>query len=289
MYRTSFFLIITLLSCAFPLTGLAQEKENHFPQRIVSLGPINTENIYLLGAEDRLVGNTSYCVRPEAAQDKQKIGSVMQISIEKILSLRPDLVLATGLTQPQQLNKLRDLGLRVVQFQQPSSFAEICAQFRRIGELLGLEERAEQVVREAEEKVEAVAVATAQLPRPKVFLQIGSRPLFGAAPDSFTHDFIALSGAVNVIGEQQHGTASYEKVLVKNPDVIIIAMMGSESGIAQEEKKKWQGFPIAAVQHDQVHVVSPDLACSPSPATFAETLSIMAALIHPELRSRLRK
>ncbi|MCW5210595.1 ABC transporter substrate-binding protein, partial [Desulfobulbus sp. N3] len=119
----------------------------------------------------------------------------------------------------------------------------------------------------------------------KVFLQIGSRPLFGAAPDSFTHDFIALSGAVNVIGDQQHGTASYEKVLVKNPDVIIIAMMGSETGIAQEEKKKWQGFPIAAVQNDQVHVVSPDLACSPSPATFAETLSTMAALIHPELTS----
>ncbi|RWX47941.1 iron complex transport system substrate-binding protein [Candidatus Electrothrix aarhusensis] len=283
MYTTAFFLIITLLSCAFPLHG--QAGPNPFPQRIVSLGPINTENVYLLGAEDRLVGNTSYCVRPEAAKDKKKIGSVMQVSIEKILSLRPDLVLATGLTQPQQLNKLRALGLRVVQFQQPSSFAEICAQFRRVGELLGLEERAEQVVQEAERKVEAVAVATAQLPRPKVFLQIGSRPLFGAAKDSFTHDFIALSGAVNVIEEQQHGTASYEKILMKDPEVIIIAMMGSESGIAQEEKKKWQGFPLAAVQNNQVHVVSPDLACSPSPATFAETLSIMAALIHPELAS----
>ncbi|WLE96183.1 MAG: helical backbone metal receptor [Candidatus Electrothrix communis] len=285
MYTTSFFLIITLLSCALPLTGLAQEQENHFPQRIVSLGPINTENVYLLGAEDRLVGNTSYCVRPEAAQDKKKIGSVMQFSLEKILSLRPDLILATGLTSPVQLKKFRDLGLRVEQFPQSASFAEICTQFRQLGKLLGMEERAEQVVREAEKKVKAVAVATAQLPRPKVFLQIGSRPLFGAAPDSFTHDFIALSGAVNVIGDQQHGTASYEKVLVKNPDVIIIAMMGSETGIAQEEKKKWQGFPIAAVQNDQVHVVSPDLACSPSPATFAETLSTMAALIHPELTS----
>ncbi|CAK8723923.1 Cobalamin-binding protein [Candidatus Electrothrix laxa] len=232
------------------------------------------------------MGNSSYCVRPEAAKDKEKIGSVMQISIEKILSLRPDLVLATGLTQPQQLKKLRDLGLRVVQFQQPSSFTEICTQFRQVGELLGLEKRAEQVIREAEKKVAAVAVATAHLPRTKVFLQIGSRPLFGAAKDSFTHDFIALSGAENVIEEQQHGTVSYEKILMKNPEVIIIAMMGSETGIAQEEKKKWQGFPITAVQNNQVHVVSPDLACSPSPATFAETLSIIAGLIHPELRSK---
>ncbi|MCI5168565.1 MAG: ABC transporter substrate-binding protein, partial [Candidatus Electrothrix sp. GM3_4] len=175
------------------------------------------------------------------------------------------------------------------QFKQPSSFVEICTQFRRVGELLGLEERAEKVIRGAQEKVKAVQAAVADLPQRRVFLQIGSRPLFGAAKDSFTHDFIALSGAVNIIGEQQHGTVSYEKILMKNPEVIIIAMMGSESGIAQKEKKKWQGFPIKAVQNNQVHVVSPDLACSPSPATFAETLSIMAGLIHPELRSRLRR
>ncbi|WPD23316.1 MAG: helical backbone metal receptor [Candidatus Electrothrix scaldis] len=285
MYRYRFFfLFITLLSYFLPLTG--QARENSFPQRIISLGPINTENVYLLGAQDRLVANTNYCVRPEAAKDKEKIGSVMQVSIEKILSLRPDLILATGLTSPVQLKKLRDLGLRVEQFRQSSSFVEICEQFRRIGALLGLEEQAEKVIREAEKKVAKVGAAVAPLPRPKVFLQIGSRPLFGAAQNSFTQDFIALSGGINVIGEQKKGTVSYEKVLMKNPDVIIIAMMGSETGIAQEEKEKWEGFPmLSAVQKKQVSVVDPDLACSPSPATFAETLSLMAKLIHPELRS----
>jgi iron complex transport system substrate-binding protein len=280
MNRYLFFL--SMLLCLAPVAE--QAEANTFPQRIVSLGPINTENVYLLGAEDRLVADTNYCVRPEAAKSKEKIGSVMQVSIEKILSLRPDLILATGLTQPQQLKKLRELGLRVEQFQQPASFAEICTYFLRLGRLLGLEQRAEQVIREAESRVAAVTAAAAQLPRRKVFLQIGSHPLFGAAPDSFTHDFIALSGAVNVMGDQKHGTVSYEKVLVKNPDVIIIAMMGSEAGIAVQEQKKWQGFPmLTAVQNHQVHIISPDLVCSPSPATFAETLSIMAGLIHPEL------
>ncbi|MCI5140979.1 MAG: hypothetical protein D3909_04480 [Candidatus Electrothrix sp. ATG1] len=84
-------LFLTLLLCSLPMSGQAQEKS--YPQRIISLGPINTENIYLLGAEDRLVGNTNYCVRPEAARNKEKIGSVMQFSIEKILSLQPDLIL----------------------------------------------------------------------------------------------------------------------------------------------------------------------------------------------------
>ncbi len=278
-----FIFFITLLLCIFPPTG--QAEENSFPQRIVSLGPINTENVYLLGAEDRLVGNTSYCVRPKAAGSKEKIGSVMEISIEKILSLRPDLILATALTRPQQVKKLKGLDLRVVQFRQPESFREICTHFLRIGELLGLEERAEKIIREARTQVEAVIAATADLPRRKVFLQIGSRPLFGAAANSFTHDFIRLSNGINVIGEQKRGTVSYEKVLVRNPDAVIIAIMGSETGIAGEEKKKWRRFPmLKAVENNQVHIVNPNLVCSPSPATFAQALSLVAELIHPELK-----
>jgi iron complex transport system substrate-binding protein len=276
-----YLLLIVLLSCLLPLP--AQAQENSFPQRIVSLGPINTENIYLLGAEDRLVGNTSYCVRPDAARSKEKIGSVMQVSIEKILSLKPDLILATGLTQPQQADKLRELGLRTEQFQQPASFAEICAQFRRIGELLGLDERAEKIIRQMKGKVQAVTAAAAQFPQRKVFLQIGSRPLFGAASNSFTNDFIALSNGLNVIGAQKHGAVSYEKILAEDPEVIIIAMMGSETGIAGQEKRKWQRFPISAVQNKQVHIVDPNVVCSPSPATFAEALSLIAKLIHPQL------
>ncbi|WP_446007963.1 ABC transporter substrate-binding protein [Candidatus Electrothrix sp.] len=279
--RKYLLLCITLLTCAIPVNGQAST----FPQRIISLGPINTENVYLLGAEDRLVANTSYCVRPEAAKAKTKVGSVMQVSIEKILSLRPDLILATGLTQPQQLNKLRELGLRVEQFPQSSSFAEICTQFRRLGAILGLEQRAEEVIREMEDKVKAISTAAAALPKRKVFLQIGATPLFGAAANSFTHDFIRLSNAINVIGEQQNGTVSYEKILARNPEVIIIAIMGSETGIAGEEKRKWQRFPLHAVNKDQVYIVPPDLVCSPSPATFAEALALVAGLIHPELKA----
>lgn len=278
--RRCLLLCITLLSCLLP----ARAQENSSPQRIVSLGPINTENVYLLGAEDRLVGNTRYCVRPEAARAKTKIGSVMQVSIEKILSLRPDLILATGLTAPVQLKKFQELGLRVELFPQSASFAEICTQFRRLGKLLDLEQRAEGIIQEMRDKVKAVSAAAAALPQRRVFLQIGATPLFGAAPDSFTHDFIALSNGINVIAEQQHGTVSHEKVLSKDPELIIIAIMGSETGIAGEEKRKWQRFPISAVQNDQVHIVDPNLVCSPSPATFSEALSLLAGLIHPELK-----
>ena len=289
-----FFALCVLLLMAGSVSALELHDQTDRPakmaakaQRIVSLGPLNTENIYLLGAGDRLVGNTSYCVRPEAARHKAKIGSVMQVSIEKIISLRPDMVLATALTRPEQINQLEKMGVRIVRFRQPASFSEICEQFVELGQLLGLEERARRIVRQAKEEVEALRRETAHLPKKKVFLQVGSRPLFASVTSSFTHDFIALGGGVNIAEGQRSGAMDYEKVIAENPDVIIIAMMGSETGIAAEEKRNWQRMHVLkAVQTGQVHVVEPSLVCSPSPATFVRTLRLIAGLIHPEIELR---
>jgi len=253
------------------------------PQRIVSLGPMNTENVFLLGAGDRLVGTTSYCVRPAAAKETAKIGTVTQFSLEHLLSLHPDLVLATGLTAPEQVEKLRQLGLRVVQFRQPVSFAEICSQFIDTGKLLGLEEKAKEIVRQAEAKVQAVSAAAAKQPQRTVFLQIGANPLFGAADNSFTQDYIRLSNGVSVLAGQYSGAVGLEQVLALNPEVILIALMGSQGGrLAEEERARWQSFPfLKATQRGHVEVINSELICSPSPPAFAEVLALIADMIHP--------
>ncbi len=256
-------------------------------QRIVSLGPINTENVFLLGAGDRLVGTTEYCNRPQAAQIIPKIGSVMQVSVEKIISLKPDLILATGLTSPQQFKKLRDLGLTVVQFGHPTSFDEICDQFKKLGELLGLTAKAEQIINRAKSGVNNVKALVSNSPLQKVFLQVGSSPLFGSVESSFTHDFIRLGGGTNIIDDQTSGTTNTEKVIAHNPDVIIVAIMGSETGIAAQEKIGWESISVLnAMQQNRIHIIDPNLVCSPSPVTFSETLRIIAGLIHPEINQK---
>lgn len=252
-------------------------------ERIVSLGPLITENIFLLGAGDSLVGNTIYCQRPEAALRKTKVGSVQELSIEKIVSLQPQLILANNLTPPPQVEKMRLLGLRVETFRQPTSFVDICEQFLRLGRMLGLEERAEAIVDQARRKVAMVRQAVAPLPRRKVFLQVGAHPLYSSIKSSFTNDFIELGGGINIAGEQLSGVMKTEQVIALNPDLIIIAVMGSEDGIGAGEKKRWLDFAaIKATRNKQVHVMDPDLVCSPSPPTFADTLVSLARLIHPE-------
>ena len=254
-----------------------------YPERIISLGPIITENVFLLGAGKRLVGDTIYCVRPEEARLREKIGSLMEINIEKILALKPDLVLATALTSPSQVQKLKGLGLRVVRFPKPGSFNAVCSQLLELGRLLGLEGRAEEIVREVEEETGCITSKVSGLPRKKVLLQVGADPLFVSVPGSFTNDYIELAGGINVAADQTTGLFGMEKALVKDPDVIIIAVMGSETGTAAREKERWLSYrSINAVKNEKVYTVNPDIICSPSPCTFVLALRKLTALIHPD-------
>jgi iron complex transport system substrate-binding protein len=256
------------------------------PKRIVSLGPVNTENVYLLGAGDRLVGTTRYCVRPEAAKNTEKIGSVMQVSVEKIIGLQPDLVLATGLTRASQVDLLRKVGLKVVRFDQPSSFASSCDQFEQLGRLLGLEEKAKAITAELHYQIRTMVdrIIQLELPSQKVIMQIGADPLYVSGRDSFTNDFIELILAENAIGNTPSGRVGYERVIAADPDVILIGIMGSETGVAADERKKWgQIKVIKAVKDKRIHVVDPNLVCSPSPDTFVQALRTIVPLIYPEM------
>ncbi len=280
MFRYIICLMLLAGAGLSPVAALSEDGQ--YPQRIVSLGPINTENVFLLGAGNRLVANTSYCVHPAAAKAKVKIGSVMQFNIEQILGLRPDLILATGLTSLQQVAQLTASGARVVHFRQPSSFAAICEQFLELGKLLGLEGKAQEIIDEARKEVGAIQGRVKGLPPKKVFLQVGATPLFSSVETSFTNDFIVLAGGINIAAGKHDGRYNHEMVTAQNPEVIIVAIMGSEGGAGAREKEEWLRFaPITAVQNRQVFVLDADLICSPSPLTFVKGLEQMATLIHP--------
>ena len=278
-----FFSLLLVCGPIAVLPATADSKAHPIYERVVSLSPLITENIFLLGAGNSLVGNTIYCQRPEAAQHIEKVGSVQELSLEKIVSLNPQLILASNLTPPQTVEQLRSLALRVETFGQPASFEDICNHFLRLGAILNRNEYAVALVDQARRKVDAVRRAVSSLPRRKVFLQVGAHPLFSSVQSSFTHDFIELGGGINIAGEQKTGAMKTEQVLALNPDLIIIAVMGSENGIGAEEKARWMRFStLEAVRANQVHVMDPNLVCSPSPTTFADTLVTIARLIHPQ-------
>lgn len=251
--------------------------------RVVSLSPIITETIYLLGAQNALVGNTSYCNVPPEAANKEKIGSVTQVNVEKIISLSPDLVITSALTREKQIRILKKQGIRIMEVKNPKTFEQMCDLTRQIGGAVGKSREAENITAKAGTRVQAIQKRVAGLPPRRVFIQIGIKPLKTATRELFINEFIRLSGGINIAEDLPSWVYSREQVIKENPDVILVATMGSSKKAAVLEKNRWMGFAsLKAGVNNEIHALDPELICSPTPVSFAQGLAHVAALIHPE-------
>ncbi|WP_159521316.1 ABC transporter substrate-binding protein [Sunxiuqinia indica] len=248
------------------------------PERIISLAPSLTKNLYLLGAEDLLVGCTSYCVL-QSETDADVVASAVQVNYEKAVILKPDLVITTSLTKPKTIETFRKLGVQVHEFPTPQSFEEICSQFVDLGELIGKKALATEIIAEAKAHIETIKKKVPEdQPRQKIFMQIGANPLFAVVPHTFMNDFVRFSGTENIASDLSVGSINRETILVRNPDVIIVVLMGS---LGAEEKDRWEEFDsLSAVQKDQVFIVNADKTCSPTPLSFVEALDEIISLIY---------
>jgi iron complex transport system substrate-binding protein len=270
-------LIIIIFLFNICAQGFCSPEDSSYPQRIISLGPALTEQLYLLGVEDKLVGVTTYCKRPLDAQKKEKIGTVLETNLEKIIHLEPDLVLATPLTNPKTIEKLKSLKVEVRTVLAARKFSQICEQFLELGRIVGRERRAEEIVRRAKKELGILRKKVQNLPKVRVFIQIGARPLFTAAEDSFFNDFIDFAGGINIARGAKSGLYSRERVLEDNPEVIIITAMG----IGAEEKKVWRKFKsLGAVKNDRIYIVDEYKFCSPTPLSFVVALKEMIEILH---------
>lgn len=282
-------LATTLLGCVLlALSALPVLAEEHqVPEkapstRVVSLSPIITETIYLLGAQDALLANTQYCNVPPQAAEKEKIGSVTQVNVEKIVSLSPDLVITSALTREKQIRILRNQGLRVMEIKNPKTFAQMCDITLAIGRALGKEAEAQKIVARAGREVAQIRDRVAGLTPRRVFIQIGLKPLHTVNKDLFINAYINMSNAVNIAEDAPSGIYSREKVLQENPDVILVATMGTSKKAGRMEKDRWARFgSLRASANNEIHVLDPETICSPTPLSFAKGLAEVAALIHP--------
>lgn len=267
---------ILLLAGVFLLAATLVGQEAK-PKRIVSLGPPVTEQIFLLGCGDNLVGVTVYCQRPPQAKEKTKIGTVLQPDVEKIVSLEPDLIIATPLTNAKSVAAIEKLGLNVKSFTTCKNFDELCAQFTELADLVGAGNRGRQIVGECKKKLEAITANVKPDRKSRVFIQLGANPLFTANKSYFIHNLVELAGGVNVAADAPSGMYSMETVIAQNPDVILIPGMGN---FVDEAKKDWSRLnTVNAVKNDRIYVIDAYKACSPTPVTFVEMLEEVARLL----------
>jgi iron complex transport system substrate-binding protein len=258
------------------------------PMRVVSLAPSLTEIVFALGRGDSLVGVTDFCDYPPEARSKPRIGGPMTPDAERIVRLRPDLVLATAEGNPRdtvaQLARLRIPVFAV----KPEGYAGILASIEAVGRALGAEAAATALTRDIQARVAAIHRAVSGRPRPRVLYLVWTDPLIAAGPAAYIHDLVEMAGGGNVVRERSvpYPRLSWEEVVGAAPEVILVASHRdlSDRPPMGEAWREWQSVPavrsgrIVAVQGDTIHRPGPRVA---------EAVERLARAIHPEAFARL--
>lgn len=246
-------------------------------KRIVSLVPWVTKSLYVMGEQSRLVGCTDFC--PVEAKDHiPVVANAMNVNLEKILLLKPDLVIASSLVRPETIDNLKNLGLKVISQPYPNSFEEICERFIQIGKLVGQEAKAKSIVVQQQLRLAKLEKEVPEGKKPNIFIQIGAKPLFCAVPNTFMEDFIRFSGGQNIAEALKMGSITREYVLKQNPDVIFIVTMGI---VADQEKQTWESYQtLSASKSKKIFILDADKTCSPTPILFVDALGEMIHLMY---------
>ena len=287
------FLILLVLILLFPFTSypaslqfkdeVGREVIFSFPpKRIISLAPNITEILFSLGLDEEIVGVSIHCNFPEKAKSKVRVGSYISIDFERIISIKPDLIIATGAGNTRDMvERLGKLGFATyVIF--PKNFNDILQSIGHIGKVVDREKEASALIEGMERQKQRVIELTQGLPRTKVFLQIGEAPIVTVGKGSFADDLIRLAGGEN-IAEREKGMyprLGMEEILKKSPEVILISSMNPRGDYQKviQEWARWKMIP--AVKNGRIHLINSDLIDRPSPRII-DGLEEIARLLHP--------
>jgi len=240
-------------------------------KRIVSMAPNVTEMLFSIGLDEEIVGVTDFCNYPSAARRKIKIGGYNNPNIEMIISLAPELIVATpdGYSK-ERVEKLDQAGMPVF-LVNPQNIEGVLESTLILGKVIGKEEIAKQVVERARLRVKAITDKVSQIPvqkRPKVFYEIGTDPLITAGPGNFMDDLITTAGGINIAGDALGSWPRYsvEAVIMKNPDIIITSQYHTSSGEKKPSVSVWHRYrTIPAVLNGRIYSVDPDIFLRPGP------------------------
>ena len=253
------------------------------PERIVSLAPSITEIVFALDRGYRLKGVTTFSDFPPEADKLPKVGSYVQLDLEKIVALKPDLCIAIKDGNPIAVARRLE-SLKPVYAVNPRNLETVMQTVQELGGLLNAEEKADRLVQSMKRRIQNVkSLAAKTAYRPRVFFQIGVSPIVSVGTHTFSHELIALAGGKNVAqGPIAYPRYSIEQVLTLSPEVIIITSM-ARAAVFKQVKAEWNRWPsLPAVRNRRIFVEDSNLFDRPTPR-LVDGLELMVRLIHPEL------
>jgi iron complex transport system substrate-binding protein len=259
------------------------------PSRIVSLVPSVTETLFALGEGRRLVGVSSYDRFPPDVSKIQRVGGLVDPDVERILVLRPDLVVLYN-TQTELMQRLDRTGISYFSYVH-RALPDISVIVRAIGARIGVADRANALASEMDRSLAAIRQATSRLPRPTTLLVFGRDPaslrnVYASGGYGFLHDMLEVAGGTNVFGDvkQESVQASTEQLLARRPEVIIELRYGDSLPTADVPKEllAWNILAsLPAVRNHRIHALVGDEFVVPGPRVVEATRKL-AHTLHPD-------
>ncbi|MCL2389960.1 MAG: helical backbone metal receptor [Endomicrobia bacterium] len=268
--------IYTALLFLFFINGIVFGAEY---KRIVSLAPSVTASLYELGVESNIAAITVYC--PEGSTKKEIIGTLIEPDLEKIISLKPDLIIASKEGNSRHaVEKLIELGLNIYVMETAQSFNDICANYLDLAEAIGAANTASANIESAKNKINDISNSIHGDNIQSVFWEVGAKPLYTAGGQSFVNDYNFWTKTVNLFGDLsgRYPQADVEVVVSRNPDIIILVNMGD---ITDYEVNRWKKYKtLKAARNNKIFMIDVNSIFTPTPGTFADGVKILAEKIY---------
>lgn len=258
-------------------------------QRVVSLAPSNTEILFAVGAGAQTIGRDDFSDFPAEAAKLPSIGGNMgKNNNEAIVSLKPDLVLASQLNTAEQVKGMEDLGLKVYLLPNPNDLDGMYQNLMTVAKLTGHESETDKLIQSLKDRVTAVTQKVQSVTnQPTVFYELDStkpNAPYTSGPGTFIDRLITMAGGKNVGSKLKDAYAeiSLEQLVVENPDIILLGDF-TWGGVKPEDVAKRAGWEkLKAVAGHQVYTFDDNLISRPGPR-LVDGLEALAKLLHPEI------
>lgn len=256
-------------------------------QRVVSLAPHVTELLFAAGGADRVVGTVDYSDYPPAARNIPRVGDNRNVDIERLLALKPDLLVVWRHNASQrQMEQLRKLGIPLY-YSESHTLDDIPEAVSRLGQLLGTELQAKQNASDLRRQIDSLVARYRHRPAVRVFYQVWDKPLYTLNEQHIVSDAIRICGGENVFGRLSNTAPSItpEAVLQENPEVIV---SGDRKGQTVSGVDMWKRYPsLLAVSRGNLFAISDDLMNRSGPRIIEGATELCERL--EEARKRRRK
>jgi len=255
------------------------------PQRIISLAPNITEILFALGLGEKVVGVTRFCDYPSQAAVKEKVGGMVDLNLEKIQTLEPDLIIAFRGNPMSLLTKLRNLRFPVFVLDTGSSLEDLFMTIEKIGRLTREEPSAERLLGALKQKTLDVSRTLSPVgQRPQVFLWLRGQGLWTCGRESYLNDLVLKAKGINIAGEipRKWLQLSREQLIHENPDIIIVMVKDAvqfsraRDGLLADARLQM----VKAIAKKQIYFLDEDIASRFGPRLLDALLEI-ARILHP--------